>query len=312
MNKSYCISFLLAAVVSSVSAEQTTYIKSKLEAFENSNIVFQRGRSNAPFLPLASIIAKKYGSADVSVDNVDDYQFEIEHFSQAAGIPFLVDDDNVLIVGEYLARTNFSTDEAGVESFHAESVGLPIGWLRQISPQWQAAAFVMPLAHKSSHKNSSWEWETLGGAFLRYEQSEEIWWAYGIYADVGGVEDIYLPYAGVSWTINERWTLSAIMPWPAILYAPRDDLLFRFGASPSGASWQVENNGQNISTNFDAWDFGFAVEKNVSGNFWVSLETGIGGLRGLRIVEGDLEGIDTGISSSPYFGLSINFRPSTD
>ncbi|MFQ3322227.1 MAG: hypothetical protein ACI90U_000033 [Pseudomonadales bacterium] len=307
-----CTGILLVVFAAATFADSKSFTQSTVDAFANSNIVFQRGESIIPFLPLANITAKTYGSADVTVDGADDLQFEIEHFSQAAGLPFLLDDNNVLIVGEYLARTNFSTGANDFESFHTDSIGLPIAWLQQVNQQWHAAAFIMPLGHKSSHKNSSWQWETLGGAFLRYEQSDKLWWAYGVYADIGGIEDIYLPYAGVSWTINENWSLSAIMPWPALLYAPSNDLLFRLGASPSSASWQVENEASDISANFDAWDFGFTVEKHVGNNFWLGLETGIGGLRGLRIVDGDFEGIESDVSASAYFGLSLNFRPSMD
>lgn len=301
---------LLMLLTGPALAESKSFTQSTIAAFESSNIVFKRGESTIPFLPLANITAKTYGSVDVTIDGTDDLQFEIEHFSQAAGIPFLLDDNNVLIVGQYLARTNFSTDANDFESFHTDSIGLPIGWLQQVNQQWQAAAFIMPLGHKSSHKNSSRQWETLGGAFLRYEQSDKLWQAYGIYADIGGIEGIYLPYAGVSWTINENWSLSAIMPWPALLYAPSNDLLFRLGASPSSASWQVEDDASDISANFDTWEFGITVEKHVGNNFWLGLETGIGGLRGLRIVDGDLKGVESDVSSSAYFGLSVNFRPS--
>jgi hypothetical protein len=54
--------------------------------------------------------------------------------------------------------------------------------------------------------------------------------------------------------VTEQWTLSAIMPWPAVLYSPTRDTLFRFGASPSGASWSLREPSGKVSFDLDSWD----------------------------------------------------------
>jgi hypothetical protein len=46
----------------------------------------------------------------------------------------------------------------------------------------------------------------------------------------------------------------------------------------------------------------------VSGNFWVGFETGIGGLRGLRITGDDIKSPDTDVGSSWYVAVDIKLR----
>jgi hypothetical protein len=284
-------------------------VQAMIQSFKSSNIEFQRGNSLVPFFPLATLGVTSYGSTDIEINGQSVVAYDVEQFNQAAGLPILIDDDNVLVVGEYIARTKFSTSQLDQDSFQVNSFGLPIGWLRQVDSRWQVTGFIMPLAHKSSQTHSDWNWQVLGGVYGRYVQSDTTWWAFGFYADIGSGEDTYLPYLGASWNLNEHWTLSAIMPWPAILYAPNKDWLLRLGASPSGASWQVSDNSTDILINFDAWDFGFSVKRRMVGNVWLSFESGVGGLRGLHITGGNMHGTDTSVSSSTYIGLNINFRP---
>jgi hypothetical protein len=110
--------------------------------------------------------------------------------------------------------------------------------------------------------------------------------------------------------INERWTLSAVMPWPALIYAPNRDWMLRLGASPSGSSWSFKPGEGDATVNLDAWDFGLGAEHRLGGDIWLALEAGVGGFRGLRLSGSSLESPDLDVSTSPFIGLSLNFRPS--
>lgn len=281
-----------------------------VQAFADSDLVFQRGSSNVPFQPLAFVDVSFYNDAEVRRQGETALSFDQTTVSQGAALPFLASQRDALLVGEWLSWTRFDARDSGYESFEVASVGLPMGWLRQVDERWQTAAFVMPLAHKASLDNAHWSWETMGGAFVRYLESDSLWWAAGLYVDVGPGDDTYLPYLGASWAITDEWTLSAVIPWPAVLYAPDQDTLFRFGAAPSGASWTLGGDGERLSFAFDSWDLGLTAERRVYGNLWVGLEAGIGGLRGLRVVEGRWEGPEFDIDASPYISLSVNLRPS--
>jgi hypothetical protein len=181
--------------------------------------------------------------------------------------------------------------------------------MRQARPARQYAAFAMPVAHKSTLEGSSWQWEVMAGAFSRHVVNDNLWWAVGVFADVGPDDDVFLPYLGASWAINEAWTLSAILPWPAVLYAPSSDMLLRFGAAPSGTWWSYQPGERNVQLSIDTWDLGVGFERRLFGDFWGGLEIGVGGMRGLRLSGGDFEGADVSVDSSPYATLALRFRP---
>ena len=184
-----------------IQAGEDSLMQEIISGFKDSNIEFQRGNSHVPFFPLAILGAKNYDSFEVEVGAQLDFEYDVEHFNQSAMLPILINDNNALIVGEYLARTKFSSQSQSqngfvADDFSVDSVGIPIGWLSQLDSDWQAGGFVMPLAHKTSHKDADWSWEYLGGAFGRYVQSDNLWWAFGAYVNVAPGDDTYLPYLG--------------------------------------------------------------------------------------------------------------------
>jgi hypothetical protein len=282
-----------------------------LEKLRRSDINFQRGASNAPFAPVASLAGRRYSEGRL-VDGRDNtvLEFEQRTVSASALLPLHIDQRDALFTGGWVSRSGFESGDPAVNDFEVDSVGVPLGWLRQVDDNWQAAAFVMPLGHRSTQDGADWSLQALGGVFARYQHSAKLWWAVGIFADAGPDERYVLPYAGASWIINPRWTLSAVMPWPAVLYAPNRDWLFRLGASPAGASWTVRPNDTDIAVNLDTWNFGLSVERHLGAGAWLGLEAGAGGLRGLRlnVDRGDFDSGDLSVGSSGYLALSLRLR----
>ncbi|MEM8563959.1 MAG: hypothetical protein AAGF57_17095 [Pseudomonadota bacterium] len=301
----------MLALVEGALAEEEPLIRRLTQQFEDSDIIFQRSQTNAPFIPLAFFGATAYGDAEVEGTRFGDVDYSVSTVSQAAGLPILLSDRDALVVGEYVSWSEFDVDGAQNENFSVGSVGVPVGWLRQVNDAWQSVAFVMPLGHRDNLKGSDWSWQTLGGMFARYTQHDRLWWAFGFYADVAPGEDFYIPYVGASWAIDERWTISAIMPWPGIIFAPSENWFLRLGVSPSGASWSFNPQGGGDTTvNLDAWDFGLSIERRVYKNVWFSAEAGVGGFRGLRLDGTDVESPELDVSTSPFVGINLNFRPS--
>lgn len=292
-------------------AEKANFVQTIEEQFKASDITFGTANSNVPFIPVAFAGSKFYSDTQAEGPNSNKLEYDVNSYQQAAGVPFFMGQKDVLVLGEYLSWTEFNVHTNGVNSFEVASVGLPIGWLKQVKPSWQMAAFVMPFGHYTMLKHDEyWDWEYMGGVFARYVQSETLWWAFGVYADVAEHDDnFYTPYVGASWAINEEWTLSAIMPWPAISYAPSSDWLFQLGASPSSSSWSIDLERNNTSMNLDAWDFGLSVEHRVYGNFWLSAEAGVGGFRALRFSDSDVEDVDVDFSKGAFFGVNFKYRP---
>lgn len=302
-------SAVLAACVSWMPTASAGALEDWIRSFAESEIVFQRSSSNVPFQPLAFVDARYYGDAEVRRTGEKPVSYDQTTISQAAGLPFLLSPRDVGIVGEWISWSQFDVRNSDFKSFDVLSVGLPVGWLRQAQDRWQVAAFVMPLGHKANLGDAPWAWETLGGVFGRYLQNDRLWWAVGFYFDAGPGDDVYLPYLGAAWEIDDRWTLSAVLPWPAVLYAPNKNTLFRLGAAPSGASWSLRPNGERVTFTLDSWDLGLSAEFRVQGNFWLMVSAGVGGLRALRVVDGRWEEPDVDLGSSPFVGVSLNYRP---
>lgn len=288
------------------------YVEEISQRFADSEIVFPRANTLVPFLPLASLGASVYNDTEVELDDGRKLEYDLQSVTQHAVLPMLVSPRDALFVGEYLGYSDFDMIDPVLDDFEVTTVGLPVGWLRQVSDDWQLAAFAMPLAHRSTLEGSGWNMQYVGGMFGRYQQTDGLWWLFGVYADVAPEEDSLIPYVGASWNINEHWTLSAIMPWPAVTYSPDGNWLFRLGASPSGASWVVATGDGDVGINYDAWDLDFGVEGRVRGNFWLRLRAGVGGLRGLRFSDGSYDAPDIDVGASGFFALELNFRPSVN
>lgn len=288
------------------------FVQFLIDQYEHSDIQFSRADSNAPFIPIGFLGASYYGDAQVEGPHGVALTYNVKSMEQGAGLPFFLGDKDMLLIGEYIAQTEFDFDTTIPNRFDVTSVGLPVGWLRQLNPQWQLISFVMPFGHYNHVDGGVWNWQYMGGLFARYEQSNNLWWAYGIYADVTPGDDFYIPYLGAYWSINRQWTIEAIMPWPAVAYAPNQDWMFRLGASPSSASWSFNAEEEADSINLDAWDFGLGVEHRIQGNVWLGLEAGVGGLRAFRFTQGGSEAADIDVSSGAYIELALRYRPALD
>ena len=289
-------------------AADPAFMQRWVEDFANSEIVLQRGSTNVPFQPLAFVDATHYGESTLERSDGSSVSARQTTLSQGAVLPFLMSPRDALLVGDWVSWSHFDSTSSNLDSFDVLSVGLPVGWFRQVNSRWQAGGFVMPLGHKAS--GESWSWETMAGGFARYVQNERLWWAFGLYADVSSGDDLYLPYLGASYALDERWTLSAVMPWPAVLYAPDKQTLYRLGVSPSGASWSADTGTRDIQYELDTWDFGFSAGRRLSGNLWLEGEVGVTGLTGMSLRGSNWEEPEFDVNNSPYVSIGINFRPS--
>ena len=300
---------LSACMLSWYSSARADFLADWIERFADSEIVFQRSTSNVPFLPLGYVAFNRYQDTEIRRPDESSLGFDLTSISQGAVLPIPAGQRDVLLVGEWVSVSRFDARESSAESFDVLSLGLPIGWLRQTSENWQAGAFVMPLAHRADLGNSDWSHETLGGVFTRYLKNDRLWWVFGFYFDVGAGNDVYLPYLGASWEIDDDVTLSAVLPWPAVLYAPDRDTLWRFGAMPSGTSWSLNSDEDEVFLTLDTWNLGLSFEQRVQGGFWFATEAGIGGLRSLRLEGGEWRGAEFEVEETPYLRFAINYRP---
>ena len=290
-------------------ARADSFIERIIEQIDESNVTFETSHSNAPFIPLSFLNFKTYYSTKVEGDNGLEFEYDLNFFSQMAILPVYVGENDLIGVGDYISWSTFDLNSSTISNFEVGSFGLPIGWLRQVNPDWQVLAFTMPFGHYSTIDGSSWSGQLMSGVFGCYVQSDSLWWAFGIYSDLNPVSSYAIPYIGATWTITPEWTISLILPWPTVLYAPNKDWLFSAGVIPSGASWAIGSDDEKVYYNLNAWDFGFSVERRIHNFIWLAARTGVGGLRSFRITGSDIEAPEYDFDSSWFFGLSLNIRP---
>ncbi|MEM8868167.1 MAG: DUF6268 family outer membrane beta-barrel protein [Verrucomicrobiota bacterium] len=260
-------------------------------------------------MPVASLSYSYYGDTEVSNSSNQSFEYNMSHFSQMALMPIYVGKNDMIMVGDYASWSTFEIQNGPIDNFEVTSLALPIGWLRQIDPAWQVMAFTAPFGHNSNLDGAELSGQLMSGVFARYVKNEKTWWAFGFYSDLNPVESYAIPYLGVFWTLNEEWSLNLIFPWPSLSYAPNEDWLFSLGLAPSGGSWAIEAEDEEIYYNMDAWDFSLNAERRIHEHIWLSIRAGVGGLRSLRITSSGVEDSDFGIDSGWYFGLKLNIRP---
>ena len=79
------------------------FVDDWIRSFADSEIVFTRSSSNAPFPPLAFASASHYGDTEVRLADGRVVTYNQNAISQAAVVPFLVTPRDALFIGEWLS-----------------------------------------------------------------------------------------------------------------------------------------------------------------------------------------------------------------
>ena len=300
-------------LTSEVVPPEDGFIQRAARAFTESDLVFARSFSNAPFLPVAFLGSSHYGDAMVSEEGATPEtagtRYQATGTSQYAGVPFLLSKRSMAVLGEYVSYADFSVDNG--EDFTVTSASIAAGYLYQVDPDWQVIAALVPFYnHSSLGERGKDYWQVMGGAVARYTRNDRLWWLFGVVFDDSDFGTSVLPYVGASLTLNERWSVSAILPWPQVMYAPSKDWFVSLGASYSGNSWAVNNATGAVGLNLSGFDLGFGGAMRLKGPLWLEGSVGVGGLRALTITDGDVSGPSIDVSNSPFIKLSLTFRPS--
>ena len=292
---------------------EESLIERAARAFTESDLVFARGFSNAPFLPVAFLGNTHYGDAMVSEEGATPEtagtRYSVNSTSHYGGIPFLLSKRSMAVLGEYVSYSNFTVENG--EDFSVASASLAAGYLYQVNPDWQVIGALLPFYnHSSIGERGKDYWQVMGGAVARYTRNDRLWWLFGVGFDDSDFGTTWLPYVGASLILNERWSISAILPWPQVMYAPSKDWFVSLGAAYSGNSWAVDTGTGKVGLNLSGFDFGFGGGMRLKGPLWLEGTVGVGGLRALTINDGELSGPSIDVSSSPFINFSLTFRPS--
>ena len=128
------------------------FVERAARAFNESDLVFARSFSNAPFLPVAFLGNTHYGDAMVSEEGATPEtagtRYRVNSTSQYGGIPFLLNKRSMAVLGEYISYSNFTVDNG--EDFSVASASLAAGYLYQVNPDWQVIGALVPFYNHSS------------------------------------------------------------------------------------------------------------------------------------------------------------------
>jgi hypothetical protein len=96
-----------AGLTSQVVEAEEGYVERSARAFAESDLVFSRGFSNAPFLPVAFFGSTHYGDANGQRGGRDPrdggQRYQVSSTSQYGGVPFLLNKRSMVVIGEYLS-----------------------------------------------------------------------------------------------------------------------------------------------------------------------------------------------------------------
>ena len=159
------------------------FIECAARAFTESDLVFARSFSNAPFLPVAFLGGTHYGDATVSEEGATPetagQRYQVSSTSQYAGVPFLLSKRSMAVLGEYVSYADFSVEDG--EDFSVTSASIAAGYLYQVDPDWQVIAALVPFYnHSSLGERGKDFWQVMGGAVARYTHNDRLWWLFGV------------------------------------------------------------------------------------------------------------------------------------
>ena len=133
-------------LTSEVVPPEENFIERAARAFTESDLVFARSFSNAPFLPVAFLGGTHYGDATVSEEGATPdtagQKYQVSSTSQYAGVPFLLSKRSMAVLGEYVSYADFSVENG--EDFSVTSASIAAGYLYQVDPDWQVIAALVP------------------------------------------------------------------------------------------------------------------------------------------------------------------------
>ncbi|MFT5519538.1 MAG: hypothetical protein ACI9IA_000121 [Enterobacterales bacterium] len=277
-----------------------------IEAIMRSDFIFDRNLSNVPFIPLAYLNYNQQHDLKISDGCVEtNCDFDYQSITHGLALPVWVGEKNMFLLGETLESR---TIERNTNSINVDSGGVLAAWVSQPSEKWQAGAFVYSYRGIGDDELAREPRGNISGAVARYRHSSNFHSYWGlIHLEDNNNETIY-PYIGFDWYIGDKWSVSGLIPWPTVQYAPTKDVLYKFGALYSGAEWAVSNNGEVLTNDFEKWDFGFAYEHRLWNYIWGEIAVGYSGLGKFSISSGTNIEFDTEIESAPFIKLALNIR----
>ena len=285
-------------------------IKARLQASE---FEFSRADSAAPFVPVASFSATAYGKT--KFQRADGSGAQVEFRSSCVGayamVPLYAGRRGLAVAVPYASHTRFNSMTDGLGDKDVDSLYLPVGgaWQADSGRQW--GGFVMPTFNSPLAGDGDWATDFMGGALGRSFAGGNAIWYYGLIYDYSFGGNVFYPYLGYTYQFDPHWILNLVAPWPSLTYAPTDRFFVGAGFVPSGASWKLDQEGQDAQAtgSFGGWDLGAYGGWRLSKLLWFGMSAGFSGLRSLQVNQEGETVFEQRLSREPFVSVSLTVRP---
>ncbi len=298
----------------SAQADTNSWVDATMLRLDAMDFDFSRSQSDIPFQPVMALSLRAYGKTefqrvegDVDVAGA----FRTRSASAYAAVPLYIGEQGFALAVPYVGYTQFHFVEGGPSDEDVTSVYLPLATLWQTDRGNQWGVFVMPSTYSPLQGDGAWAWSGMGGMMGRHLSGERLVWYYGAVYDYSFSDGYTLPYVGFTYNVDPSLSVAMIAPWPSVNYAPNNRFFLRVGVAPSGASWAIEQEGNDKQaiTSFGGWDLGVWANWRISKATWCSVGGGVSGLRSLEIdPDGDVL-FEQDTSDEPWISVTWSVRP---
>jgi len=281
-----------------------------LEAIKASEFRFARQSSEVPFLPMGWLQNSYYPDASFEPDRGDLPSGDVRENTLSLGaiIPVTVRSRDMFLLGGDIGLDSISVKTA---PFRDQTVfrGTPIAaWLHQFDEDNLMGIFAAPIFSKEIENGGSWGASGYGGVIAMHWFSDSFQLMYGgVYQNSFGKETL-LPYLGLLWNPNPRWSVAAVFPWPSLTFAPNKDWILQLALSPGGSSWVQRKGEYEVTESIGSWNLVTGVGYRLHEHIWLMASAGVAGFRVWELGEED-SGLRYEAEPSAVFTLSLQFRP---
>ncbi len=311
MKKLHWVNFSLAFVMSMISWRSEAVGEMLINKVMQSDFIFDRGISNVPFLPIGYLQFTDQQDIKFSEQCVveTNCQFNYQSVQQGFGLPVYIDKKYMIILGETLESNHI---DSAFGDYRIDTVGVLAAFIAQPTIEWQVGAFYYGYKGIGGVHDFNQPEESIAGAVGRYRHSPHFHSYWGAVTYDTTETRVVMPYIGFDWLIDKEWSISGILPWPVVSYAPNKNNLFKLGGFVNGAQWQIPNE-NNISSNaldvdFGQVNLGAAYERRLHNNFWGEFMIGHSGFGAAKFSDNSLS-IDAEVDGAPFVRFSIFYRP---
>ena len=281
-----------------------------LDGLKASEFRFARSGSEVPFLPAGWLTHQYYPDAsfEANLEILPDAEVQENATSLGAFMPLSVQSRDMVLVGVDLSLDRIKVQSGPFRDQDVVRLTPVAAWMRQVNRNNLVAAFAAPIFSKEVRSGGEWGTGGYAGVVGLHWRSDTMQWVYGAVYENSFGRDRFYPYLGLQWNPHPRLSVSLVIPWPTITYAPGEDWILQMGISPGGSSWVSRQDRYEVTESFGSWNLAAGLGRRLYGHFWLVGSAGLAGLRAWQLGEDD-SALRYEAKPGAVFTLALQFRP---